>query len=109
MYAEECNNKLDKEQNMGKILGYDTGALVVSSLETGDSWVMDLGYSYHMFLTKEYFEILKMEKGGVVLFGANKTYKVYSIDTIILKMFDDHEFLLHNVSYILELRYFFYP
>ena len=38
-------------------------ALVVSSLETEDSWVIDSGCSYHMCPRIEYFETLKMVQG----------------------------------------------
>lgn len=40
------------------------GVLLVSSLETGEGWVMDSDFSYHMCPRKEYFETLKLEQGG---------------------------------------------
>lgn len=37
---------------------YKSGeTLVVSSLESTKSWVLNLGFSYHMCPRKEYFEI----------------------------------------------------
>lgn len=56
---------------------------------------------------KEYFETLKLEQGGIVLLGENKACKVHGIGMIKLKMFDDHEFLLHNMRYVPDLRQFF--
>lgn len=41
-------------------------ALVVTSLETHKSWVMDSDCSYHMCLRKEYFLTLDLREGGVV-------------------------------------------
>ncbi|XP_058775341.1 uncharacterized protein LOC131649605 [Vicia villosa] len=59
----------------------DTGALVVSSLEIEDNWVIDSGCSYHMCPRIEYFETLKLVQGGVVRLGDNKAYKVHGIGT----------------------------
>lgn len=71
------------------------GALVMSSLETEDGWVMNLGCYYQICLRKDYFETLKLEQNGVVILGENKACKVHHIGTIILKMFDDY-----NVRYV---------
>lgn len=76
------------------------GTLVVSSLETEDSWVLDSGCSYHMCLRKEYFETLKLEKGGIVLFCDNKVCKVNDIGMIRLKIFNDCELLIHNLLHV---------
>lgn len=65
---------------------------------------MDSGFYYHVYLIKKYFEILYMEQGGVVLFSKNRACKVFGIDTVRLKMFDDCEFLLYNVRYVPKLR-----
>ena len=82
----------------------DADVLVVSSLETEDSWVIDSGCSYHMCPRIEYFETLKMVQGGVVRLGDNKACKVHGIGTVRLKMFDDRELLIHNVRYVPELK-----
>lgn len=52
----------------------------------------------------EYFEALKLKQGVVVCLGGNKISKVYGIGTVILKMFDDCEFLLHNVRHVSKLK-----
>lgn len=77
---------------------------MVLSLETGDGYVMESGFSYHTCQIKEYCETLKLEKDGVFHLGDNKTCKIHGIDTIRLKMFDGREFLLHNVRYVPEFR-----
>lgn len=79
--------------------GYESVcALVVSSLETEYSWVIDSSCSYHMCQRKEYFETLKLEQGGIVILGDNKSCKVHGISTPRLKTFDDREFFIHNVN-----------
>src|SRR3954470_16835809 len=45
-----------------------------------------------------------LEQGGVVLLGDNKTCKVYGVGTTSLKIFTDHEFLLHNMMYVRKLK-----
>ena len=89
---------------MGKESYDDADALVVSSLETEDSWVIDSGFSYHMCPRIEYFEILKMVQGGIVRLGDNKACKVHGIGIVKFKMFDDHELLIHNMRYVPELK-----
>lgn len=71
--------------------GYESsGTLMVMSLDTEKSWVMDHICSSHMFLKKEYFETLELRKGRVVQLGNNKVFKVYDIGTVqnqdVLKM-----------------------
>ena len=61
-------------------------ALVVSSLETEYSWVIESGCPYHMFPRIEYFETLKMVQGRVVRLGDNKACKVQGIGTVRPKM-----------------------
>ena len=78
----------------------DADVLVVLSLEIEDSWVIDSGFSYHMSSRIEYFKTLNMMQGGVVCLGDNKACEVHGIGTIRLKMFDDREFLIHNVRYV---------
>lgn len=65
---------------------------------------MNPGCSYHICPRKEYLETLNLEKGGVFLLGDNKFYKVHGISTVRLKMFNDREFLLHNVRCVPELK-----
>lgn len=64
---------------------------------------MDSSFSYQMYPKKIILETLKMDQGGVVLLGDNNSCKVYGIGTMRLKMFDNHEFLFHNVRYVLDL------
>lgn len=71
------------------------------SCESENRQVIGLDCSYHMCQRKKYFKTLKLEQGGLVPFGDNKACKVYGIDTTKLKMFDDHEFILHGVRYVL--------
>lgn len=47
---------------------------------------------------------LKLEKGGIIILSSNNACKVHGIGRTGLKMFGDHEFLLHNARYVLELR-----
>lgn len=51
-----------------------------------------------MCLRKEYFDIFKLEESGIVHLDDNKVCKVHGIDTIKLKMLDDHDFLFHNIK-----------
>lgn len=44
-----------------------------------------------------------MKSGENVLLNANKTYNVHGI-TVGLNIFDNEEFVLPNVQYILELK-----
>lgn len=57
-----------------------------------------------MFLRKQYFDTFKFEEGGLIYLGDNNAYKAHNIDSIILKMFDECEFIPHNVTYNPELR-----
>lgn len=104
---------MDNDDNVQIIVACDedsyknNGALVVSSLETKDGWVMELVCFYHISTKEEYFETLKPEQSGVVILVSNKAYKIYGIDTVKIKMFDENEFLIYNVRYVLELKIFF--
>jgi len=85
--------------------GYESaGALAVTSWKPEKSWVLDSGCSYHMCHRNEYFETSALKEGGVDRLGNNKACKVQGMGTVRLKMFDDREFLLKNVMYVLELK-----
>lgn len=64
---------------------FDT--LLMSSLKTEDSWVME------------------QEQGGVFLLGDDEACKVYGINTVGLKMFNDRKFLLQNLSYVSKIKW----
>lgn len=49
---------------------------------------------------KLYFEILKLEKDGVVRLDDNKACKLHDIGTTRLIIFDDREFFLRDVRYV---------
>lgn len=74
---------------------YDSvSTLVVSSVETQESLVMDSSYSYNMYPMKEYFETLNQEECGLVRLGDNKASKVHGVVmTQVVK-------LSHNECYI---------
>lgn len=57
-----------------------------------------------MYLRKQYFKTLEMEEDGNVRLKNNKAFKVYGISTVRLKIFDDYEFILHNLRYVSELK-----
>lgn len=61
---------------------------------------MDSNFSDNMFPIKGYFYTLNLEKSGTGFIGDDKACKIYGIGTTILKMFNDREFILHNVRYI---------
>ncbi|MCH88060.1 heat-shock protein, partial [Trifolium medium] len=78
------------------------GLGLVSCLEKSltvadESWVMDSGCSYHMCSKKEYFETLELVEGEVVHLADGNTCKVQGMCSICLTMFDNCEFLLHDV------------
>ena len=52
---------------------------------------------------------MNWEQCGVVFLYDNKACKVYGIGTIMLKMFDDYEFLLHNMRYTSGLKRIYNP
>lgn len=56
---------------------------------------------------ENYFKTLKLEDSVVIWLGNNHAFKIDGIDMVRLKMFDDHEFLLHYMRYVLELKNFF--
>lgn len=103
---EDCPEREDNNDFVFIVVSFDednyesVGASTVSSLETGEGWVMDSCLAYHMCLRKEYFKSLKLTWGGIVLLGDDKACKVHGIGIVILKMFDDHEFLLHNMRHV---------
>lgn len=52
----------------------------------------------------EYFEFLKVGEGGAVHLCDNMACKARDIGTIRLKIFNDREFLVYNVTYVPELK-----
>ncbi|XP_058760102.1 uncharacterized protein LOC131633408 [Vicia villosa] len=75
-------NSVEAEVALGEESYEDAEALLVSSLETEDSWVIDSGFSYHMCPRIEYFETLKMVQGEVVPLGDNKACTIHGIGTL---------------------------
>lgn len=65
-------------------------ALIVSSLETNKSWVLDSGCSYHWWLSKEYFKTLMLENYEVVRLSNNNAYKIHGVGMVTLKISDDY-------------------
>ena len=61
-----------------------------------------------MYLVKEFFEILELKKGGVILLYNNKVCKVQGMGFVKLKMFDDQDMLLQEVRYVSELKKIFF-
>lgn len=62
-----------------------------------------------MFLRKEYFETFNLEKkSGVFSLGGNTTRIIHGIGTDKHKLFNNCEFLLHNMSYVQWLGKFCY-
>jgi len=85
--------------------GYESACvLVASNTKTQTKCIMDSGCSYHSSLRKDYFETLKLKLAGALLLGNNYPCKVQGIGTVRLKMFDNREYLLKDVRYILELK-----
>jgi hypothetical protein len=64
---------------------------------------VDSGFYYHMCSKKEYFETLEPVECGVVHLGDEKTCKIQGMGSICLTMFDNREFFLHDMRYVLEL------
>jgi hypothetical protein len=64
---------------------------------------VDFGSSDYMCLKKEYRENLELVEGGVVHLGDEKTCKIQGMGSICLTMFDNREFFLHDMRYVLEL------
>lgn len=50
---------------------------------------------------KKHFETLEMKEDEIVMLRNIKICKVLSIGTVRLKIFDDREFLLQNIRYII--------
>lgn len=78
--------------------------MVVTYLDTKKSLVKDFGCSYRMCPRKKHFETLEMKEDEIVLLRNIKICKVLSIGTERLKIFDDSEFLLQNIRYIISLK-----
>ena len=57
-----------------------------------------------MMPNKAWFEDLKQGDGGVVLLGNNRLCKVQGISSVRIKMHNDVEKVLTNVTFILELK-----
>ncbi|KEH40324.1 hypothetical protein MTR_1g027280 [Medicago truncatula] len=79
------------------------GALVVTSSKSEKSWVLDLGFSYHMCPRKEYFKTFGSKRRRSCSTRNNKACKVQGMGTVRLKMFDCCEFLLRYVRFVPEL------
>jgi hypothetical protein len=85
--------------------GYESAnTLATTCWEQEKSWVLDSGCFYLICSRKEYFDTLDIKEGGVVRLENNKACKVQGMSTVRLKMFDDCEFLLRDVRYVLELE-----
>lgn len=54
---------------------------------------------------KKYFDTLKLKDGWFVRFDNNWACKVHGVGMIWHKMFDDCDFFLQKVRYIIELRH----
>ncbi|MCH82500.1 putative Ty-1 copia retrotransposon protein [Trifolium medium] len=53
---------------------------------------------------KDYFETLELIEGGDVHLGDRKACKFQGMSSVHLMMFDNSEFLLHDVRYVPELK-----
>lgn len=74
-FVKDCPRREENEEFVEIVVASDmdssyasVGALVMSSLDTEKSWVIDLECSYHMCTKKQYFENLKLKECEVVLF-----------------------------------------
>lgn len=80
------------------------GELVVTNWEMEKSSIMETEFSYHMCHRQEYFDTFELKEGKVIQLNINKAHKINGIGTVWLTMFDNHEFLLHNMRHVPELK-----
>lgn len=61
----------------------------VSTTKSRGKWVMDSGFPFHIFPTKEWFQSLNEKEVGMVLLGNNYECKIKGIGTMKLLLSDD--------------------
>ena len=84
----------------------DDGNVLMASAddETGISWLMDSGCSFHMTPHKSWFHTYAPRAGGRILMGNNMACKSVGMGTVRIKMFDGAVRTLTEVRHVPDLR-----
>jgi len=68
-----------------------------------DAWLLDLGYTYHMYPKRGWFSTYKSYDRGSVLMRNDAVCKTVGISNIRIRMFDGQVRTLTNVRHVLNL------
>ena len=83
------------------------GELLVESnadLRAGENWILYSSCTFHMIPNRDWFSTCEPMHKGIVLMGNNASYKVGSIGTVRIKMFDRVVFTLGDVRHVPNLK-----
>lgn len=100
------NEASKKKGNVAMVLdGYDsTKVLRISTKNTKNEWVLDLGCTFHMCLIKTYLcDYQKLNYGSVYL-GNNQAWRVIGMETIKIRSIDCTIRSLRNVWHVPNLK-----
>lgn len=89
--------------SQGDVKDGSSKMLVEATNHVGDDWMLESGYTYHIFLNKSQFKgFKKMEE--VVLLDGMKSFQILGLRDISLEMFDDIKVDLHEVRHVPEVH-----
>nr|GEV31324.1 retrovirus-related Pol polyprotein from transposon TNT 1-94 [Tanacetum cinerariifolium] len=96
--------KKDVQPNSSGSTYDDYEVMVVMSAQALLDWIMNSGCSYHMLPRLDIlFDFIECDQGSVQL-GENREYKIRGIGKVRVQLKDGSSFVLHNVTYIPELK-----
>lgn len=98
-YLGKKFNRLGKQNNDGNVAivldAYESAeVLKISNIDSKRKWIIDSDCTFHMCPIKTWFENFIELDGAHVILENSKTYKVFDIGIVRLKMFNSVEYLL---------------
>ncbi|KAG8493115.1 hypothetical protein CXB51_010427 [Gossypium anomalum] len=105
--ANQKGKQPEKSSEANIVEDYSNSELLVASVnnsKVSEEWILDSGCTFHISPNQDWFTTYETVSKVVVLIGNNASYKIASVGTIKVKMFDKVVSTLSNVRYIPELK-----
>ena len=103
----EASKETSKEESNAAMVsvGYDSAEVfTITTKNTENEWVLNLGCTFHMCPTRTYFCNYQKLNGGSVYLGNNQTCKVIGIGTVKIRSTDGTIRLLRNLRHVPDLK-----
>ena len=93
------------EDNSDDVDG-DMLSVTSNSKHPVDSWILDLGCSFHVTPNKDWFDTYRSVNSGIVTMSNGAHCKITDIGNIRIKMFDGVVRTLCDVRHVPEVKFF---